>query len=173
MKAAEKDSVMREFAAGNIQLLVSTTVVEVGVDVPNSVIMVIENAERFGLSQLHQLRGRVGRGEHKSTCILISDAKGKTAQHRLKTMCKTTNGFEIADEDLKLRGPGDFFGARQHGLPEMKIADLSSDMELLKQAQRAARETLDLDPALRCKKNAPLKKAVLELYETVGPQGMN
>ncbi len=173
MKAAEKDSVMSEFAAGNIQLLVSTTVVEVGVDVPNSVIMVIENAERFGLSQLHQLRGRVGRGEHKSTCILISDAKGKTAQHRLKTMCKTTNGFEIADEDLKLRGPGDFFGARQHGLPEMRIADLSSDMELLKQAQRAARETLDLDSALRSEKNAPLKKAVLELYETVGPQGMN
>ena len=173
MKAAEKDEVMREFAAGNIQLLVSTTVVEVGVDVPNSVIMVIENAERFGLSQLHQLRGRVGRGEHKSTCILISDAKGKTAQHRLKTMCKTTTGFEIADEDLKLRGPGDFFGARQHGLPEMKIADLSSDMELLKQAQRAAKETLDLDPALRSEKNAPLKRAVLELYETVGPQGMN
>ena len=173
MKAAEKDSVMREFAQGNIQLLVSTTVIEVGVDVPNSVIMVIENAERFGLSQLHQLRGRVGRGRHKSTCILISDAKGKTAQSRLKTMCGTTNGFEIADEDLKLRGPGDFFGARQHGLPEMKIADLSSDMELLRQAQHAAQQTLAEDPSLRSEKNAPLKKAVLELYEAVGPQGMN
>lgn len=173
MKAADKDKVMRDFADGRIQLLVSTTVVEVGVDVPNSVIMVIENAERFGLSQLHQLRGRVGRGEHKSTCILISDAKGKTAQHRLKTMCKTTNGFEIADEDLKLRGPGDFFGARQHGLPEMKIADLSNDMELLRQAQRAAQETLSDDPTLRKEKNAPLKQAVLELYEAVGPQGMN
>ena len=173
MKPADKDRVMNEFAAGSIQLLVSTTVIEVGVDVPNSVIMVIENAERFGLSQLHQLRGRVGRGSHKSTCILISDAKGKTAQHRLKTMCKTTNGFEIADEDLKLRGPGDFFGARQHGLPEMKIADLSSDMELLRQAQRAAEQTLSDDPALHKEKNAPLKKAVLELYETVGPQGLN
>ncbi len=173
MKSADKDRVMRDFADGRIQLLVSTTVVEVGVDVPNSVIMVIENAERFGLSQLHQLRGRVGRGEHKSTCILISDAKGKTAQHRLKTMCKTTNGFEIADEDLKLRGPGDFFGARQHGLPEMKIADLSNDMELLKQAQRAAQETLSDDPALRKETNRPLKNAVIELYEAVGPQGMN
>ena len=173
MKAAEKDSVMREFAAGNIQLLVSTTVIEVGVDVPNSVIMVIENAERFGLSQLHQLRGRVGRGQYKSTCILISDAKGKTAHKRLKTMCRTTNGFEIADEDLKLRGPGDFFGARQHGLPEMKIADLSSDMELLRQAQRAANETLTADPTLRSEKNAPLKRAVLDLFDAVGPQGMN
>ncbi len=173
MKAKDKEEVMARFASGEVQLLVSTTVIEVGVDVPNSVIMVIENAERFGLSQLHQLRGRVGRGKHKSTCILISDAKGATAQHRLKTMCKTTDGFKIADEDLKLRGPGDFFGARQHGLPEMKIADLSSDMELLKQAQSAAKETLKVDPALRKAENAPLKAAVLQLFETVGPNGLN
>ena len=173
MKPKDKEAVMAAFANGEIQLLVSTTVIEVGVDVPNSVIMVIENAERFGLSQLHQLRGRVGRGKHKSTCILISDAKGETAQRRLKTMCKTTDGFKIADEDLKLRGPGDFFGARQHGLPEMKIADLSSDMELLKQAQQAAKDTLHLDPALRSEKNAPLKAAVIELFERMGPNGMN
>lgn len=173
MKPKEKEKVMSEFAAGNIQLLVSTTVVEVGVDVPNSVIMVIENAERFGLSQLHQLRGRVGRGQYKSTCILISDAKGSTAQKRLKTMCKTTDGFKIADEDLKLRGPGDFFGARQHGLPEMKIADLSNDMELLKQAQKAAQATIKADPALRRPENAPLKEAVSELFESMGPNSMN
>ncbi len=169
MKPKEKETVMSRFAAGDIQLLVSTTVVEVGVDVPNSVIMVIENAERFGLSQLHQLRGRVGRGEHKSTCILISDAKGGTARQRLKTMCKTTDGFKIADEDLKLRGPGDFFGARQHGLPQMKIADLSGDMELLKQAQQAAQATLKNDPALRSEKNSTLKAAVLELFERMNP----
>ncbi len=173
MKAKEKEAVMSAFAKGEIQLLVSTTVIEVGVDVPNSVIMVIENAERFGLSQLHQLRGRVGRGKYKSTCILISDAKGETAQRRLKTMCKTTDGFKIADEDLKLRGPGDFFGARQHGLPQMKIADLSSDMELLKQAQNAAKQTLKADPALRSPENAPLKAAVLELFDSIGPGGMN
>lgn len=173
MKPKDKEAVMTAFANGEIQLLVSTTVIEVGVDVPNSVIMVIENAERFGLSQLHQLRGRVGRGKHKSTCILISDAKGETAQKRLKTMCKTTDGFKIADEDLKLRGPGDFFGARQHGLPEMKIADLSSDMELLKQAQQAAKNTLATDPALRSEQNAPIKAAVIELFERMGPNGMN
>lgn len=173
MKPKEKEAVMADFVSGRIQLLVSTTVIEVGVDVPNSVIMVVENAERFGLSQLHQLRGRVGRGKYKSTCILISDAKGETAQRRLKTMCKTTDGFKIADEDLKLRGPGDFFGARQHGLPEMKIADLSGDMELLRQAQQAAKDTLEKDPALRLNENAPLKSAVLDLFNRMGPNAMN
>ena len=135
--------------------------------------MVIENADRFGLSQLHQLRGRVGRGQHRSTCILVSDAKGDTARRRLKIMCQTTDGFRIADEDLKLRGPGDFFGSRQHGLPEMKIADLSQDMALLKQAQDAAKGVLLQDPALRAAKNAALKAAVLALFDSVGPYGMN
>ncbi|MBQ9553169.1 MAG: ATP-dependent DNA helicase RecG [Clostridia bacterium] len=173
MKPKEKERVMAAFAAGDIQLLVSTTVIEVGIDVPNAVIMVIENAERFGLSQLHQLRGRVGRGQHRSTCILISDAKGDTARRRLKIMCQTTDGFRIADEDLKLRGPGDFFGRRQHGLPELKIADLSQDMELLKQAQDAAKQVLAQDAALRATKNAALKAAVLKLFDSVGPYGMN
>ncbi len=173
MKPKEKEQVMAAFAAGDIQLLVSTTVIEVGIDVPNAVIMVIENADRFGLSQLHQLRGRVGRGQHRSTCILVSDAKGDTARRRLKIMCQTTDGFRIADEDLKLRGPGDFFGSRQHGLPEMKIADLSQDMALLKQAQDAAKGVLLQDPALRAAKNAALKAAVLALFDSVGPYGMN
>ena len=173
MKPKEKEQVMAAFAAGDIQLLVSTTVIEVGIDVPNAVIMVIENAERFGLSQLHQLRGRVGRGQHRSTCILISDARGDTAKRRLKIMCQTTDGFRIADEDLKLRGPGDFFGRRQHGLPELKIADLSQDMELLKQAQDAAKQVLAQDAALRATKNAALKAAVLKLFDSVGPYGMN
>ncbi|HBL40659.1 MAG TPA: ATP-dependent DNA helicase RecG [Ruminococcaceae bacterium] len=173
MKPKEKEQVMAAFSAGDIQLLVSTTVIEVGIDVPNAVIMVIENADRFGLSQLHQLRGRVGRGQFLSTCILISDAKGDIAKQRLKIMCKTTDGFRIADEDLQLRGPGDFFGSRQHGLPEMKIADLSQDMDLLKKAQAAAKQTLSEDSALRATKNAALKAAVLKLFDSVGPYGMN
>ncbi len=154
MKPKEKDLVMSAFVTGEIQLLVSTTVIEVGVDVPNSVIMLIENAERFGLSQLHQLRGRVGRGKTKSTCILISDAKNENALKRLKIMKNTSDGFKIADEDLKLRGPGDFFGDKQHGLPELKIAMLT-DSFTLKEANSYAVKLLNDDfnlanhPALR------------------------
>ena len=149
MKPKEKDAVMAAFSAGETDILVSTTVVEVGVDVPNATVMVVEDADRFGLSQLHQLRGRVGRGEHKSYCILVSDNKNEETKERLKVMTRTTDGFKIAEEDLRLRGPGDFFGERQHGLPAMKVADLSCDMALLKEAQSAAEELLRRDPMLK------------------------
>lgn len=146
MTAAEKDSVMSRFKAGEIDILVSTVVIEVGVDVPNATVMVIENAERFGLSQLHQLRGRVGRGSEKSYCLLISDSKGEETAARLNVMCQTTDGFKIADEDLKLRGPGDFFGTRQHGLPKLRIADLMTDSKVLMQTRTLAGEIMLSDP---------------------------
>ena len=149
MKPKEKDAVMAAFAAHETDILVSTTVIEVGVDVPNAAVMVIENAERFGLSQLHQLRGRVGRGKHQSYCILISDNQNEETRQRLKVMTKTSDGFKIAEEDLRLRGPGDFFGQRQHGLPALKVADLGCDTKLLQEAQEAARKLLAEDPDLR------------------------
>ena len=148
MPAAQKEAVMREFAAGEIQLLVATTVVEVGVDVPNAVIMMVENADRFGLSQLHQLRGRVGRGGVQSHCILLSDTENPETRERLRVLCSTNDGFKIAEEDLKQRGPGDFFGERQHGLPVLKIADLASDTRLLQKARAAADDLFAHDPAL-------------------------
>ena len=148
MKPREKDAVMSAFARGETDILVSTTVVEVGVDVPNATVMVVEDADRFGLSQLHQLRGRVGRGRHKSYCILISDNQSPETKERLQVMRRTGDGFAIAQEDLRLRGPGDFFGQRQHGLPALKAADLTCDMELLRQAQQAAEELLERDPEL-------------------------
>ena len=148
MKPKEKDAVMTAFAAHEMDILVSTTVIEVGVDVPNAAIMVIENAERFGLSQLHQLRGRVGRGKHQSYCILISDNKNEETKQRLKVMTKTADGFKIAEEDLRLRGPGDFFGERQHGLPGLRIADIGCDTKLLQEAQQAAEALLEKDPDL-------------------------
>lgn len=148
MKAKEKDAVMTGFAAGKIQLLISTTVIEVGIDVPSAVIMMVENAERFGLSQLHQLRGRVGRGTEKSCCILLSDAKGDIARQRLSVLRQTNDGFRIAEEDLKLRGPGDFFGMRQHGLPPMQIADLATDGRVLAKTRQAAESLLADDPDL-------------------------
>ena len=147
MKAKDKEDVMARFAANEIAVLVSTTVVEVGVDVKNATVMMIEDAERFGLSTLHQLRGRVGRGQYKSYCILVSDHKGENTEQRLGVMCRTNNGFEIADTDLQLRGPGDFFGNRQHGLPQLDIADFS-DTETLAQSQEAAEELLRTAPGL-------------------------
>lgn len=164
MKAKEKEAVMKRFSEGKISVLVSTTVVEVGVDVPNATVMLIENAERYGLSQLHQLRGRVGRGKYQSYCILISDAQNEEAVSRLGTMCHTNDGFKIADADLKLRGPGDFFGNRQHGLPALKIADMASDMECLNRAQEAAREILTADPLLEQPGNRALRAEVHQLF---------
>ena len=158
----QKEEVMTRFSKGEVQLLVSTTVIEVGIDVPNAVIMVIENSERFGLSQLHQLRGRIGRGKHKSTCILISDAQNDENVRRSDIMCKTNDGFVIAQEDLKSRGPGDFLGKRQHGLPDLKIADMLNDMRLMQLAGNDAAELLKKDPAL--KQNAPLKAAIENMF---------
>lgn len=165
MKPKEKDSVMRDFKDGKIQLLVCTTVIEVGIDVPNAAIMVIENAERFGLSQLHQLRGRIGRGSYKSTCIFISDyKKGVTAQ-RLNVIKQSNDGFKIADEDLRLRGPGDFLGSRQHGLPKLKIADIYADNDILKLAGMAAASLLEQDPKLKGDENKNLRAEIIKMYK--------
>jgi len=143
MKSAEKDNVMRKFVDGQLDVLVSTTVIEVGVNVPNANLMVIENAERFGLSQLHQLRGRVGRGKYKSYCILFNQSKSDIAKQRMEIMTSTNNGFVISEKDLELRGPGDVFGVRQHGLPEFKIANLYRDMEILKDVQKAVKNIIE------------------------------
>jgi len=137
LKASEKNRVMKEFSNGDIKVLVSTTVIEVGIDVPNATVMVIENAERFGLSQLHQLRGRIGRGSEKSHCIMMSGSKNYLTLERLKTMVLTNDGFKISEKDLELRGPGDFFGKRQHGLPEFKIADISTDIQILDKVKKS------------------------------------
>lgn len=171
MKAKDKDAVMAQFANNEISILVSTTVVEVGVDVGNATVMMIENAERFGLSTLHQLRGRVGRGEFKSYCILVSDHDGDTTSQRLGTMCRTNDGFEIADMDLRLRGPGDFFGNRQHGLPQLSIADFS-DTETLAQSQEAAQYLTQLSPDLSSDATRSLRAEVRRLFEVTG-EAMN
>ena len=170
MKPKEKDAVMRAFAAHEIDVLVSTTVIEVGVDVPNAALMLIENAECFGLSQLHQLRGRVGRGRHKSYCVLVSDNKGEENKARLKIMSSTNDGFAIAEEDLRLRGPGDFFGSRQHGLPALRVADLSCDLSLLHETQSAAEQLLAADSELN---EHPLLKARVELLFSLNADAMN
>ena len=164
MRPREKDAVMAAFAAGDVDVLVSTTVVEVGVDVPNAALIIVENAERFGLSQLHQLRGRVGRGKHQSYCVLITNSHAPDAMTRLKTLAATTDGFKISEEDLKLRGPGDFFGSRQHGLPQLALADLSGDMRLLQQAQQSARQLLQQDPTLSQPENRPVLDRVRQMF---------
>lgn len=164
MKAAEKDAVMQKFNNGEIQALICTTVVEVGIDVPNATVMIIENAERFGLSQLHQLRGRVGRGQFESTCILITDSKNPECIRRMKIMSLTTDGFKIAEEDLKMRGPGDFFGNAQHGLPPLKIADAVCSMELSGMARECAEILLADDPALDKPEHHALKMDTLKLF---------
>lgn len=164
LKAKEKEAVMTAFANGELDVLVSTTVIEVGVDVPNAALMVVENAERFGLSQLHQLRGRVGRGKHQSYCVLVTASRSEAGRARLKVMTDTTDGFKIAEEDLKLRGPGDFFGNRQHGLPQLHIADLAGDMRLLSQAQEAAKAMLRDDPALDRPEHRMVRRRVQDLF---------
>ena len=172
MKPKEKEQVREDFAAGSGDILVATTVVEVGVDVPNATCMVVENAERFGLSQLHQLRGRVGRGQAKSYCILLSEHPSEETKRRLKVMTKTNDGFEISREDLALRGPGGFFGQRQHGLPALKIADLSCDMALLDEAQQAAKGWMAQDPALEKPESGALRARIETLF-AVKAEGLN
>ena len=165
MKPKEKEAVMRAFKDGEIQLLVCTTVIEVGIDVPNAAIMVIENAERFGLSQLHQLRGRIGRGQYKSTCIFISDYKSGTTADRLNVIKQNNDGFKIADEDLRLRGPGDFLGSRQHGLPQLKIADIYADNDVLRLTGMAAAALLETDPKLTNEENKNLRQEIIKMYK--------
>ena len=167
MRSKDKDAVMRRFAEGEIQLLISTTVIEVGVDVPNSTMMMIMNAERFGLSQLHQLRGRVGRGSHRSYCVLVSDSKSTTSAERLDVMCRTNNGFEISEFDLQQRGPGDFFGNRQHGLPNLRLSNMMSDCEALAFSQSVAKAILERDPRLESGENEVLRSFVKKMFSEV------
>ena len=164
LKPREKEAAMAAFAGGALDVLVSTTVIEVGVDVPNASLIIVENADRFGLSQLHQLRGRVGRGKHQSYCVLITSNRNQETRARLKVLTQTTDGFRISEEDLKLRGPGDFFGKRQHGLPQMRIADLAGDTRLLKEAQEAAQALLAEDPTLDRPEHQPLKEQIRRLF---------
>ena len=164
LKPSDKEEVMRNFAEGELDVLVSTTVIEVGVNVPNANIMVIENAERFGLAQLHQLRGRVGRGSHQSYCILFNQSKSKISRQRMEIMVKSNDGFEISEKDLELRGPGDVFGVRQHGLPEFKIANLYRDMEILKQVQNAVKEIIEKNLLNENEEFSPLKGKLDEIY---------
>lgn len=173
MKADEKNQIMEKFKNGEIEVLVCTTVVEVGVDVPNATIMLIENAERFGLSQLHQLRGRVGRGSKQSHCILITNNTGEDCIKRMKIMSSTSDGFKISEEDLKLRGPGDFFGNRQHGLPPLKIADIAADMKLMDLTKKIAQEITSKDPELKSREYSGLKLEVIRLFGRNGENSFN
>ena len=167
MRPKQKEEAMRRFKDGETDVLICTVVIEVGVDVPNATVMVIENAEYFGLSQLHQLRGRVGRGGEQSYCILVSDAKNEKATQRLAVMCETNDGFRIAEEDLKQRGPGDFFGSRQSGLPLLKLADLMTDGRILYAARDEAQRILAEDPALAKPEHRLLKEKVAGLFTDI------
>ncbi len=173
MKAKEKDEIMLQFKNREIDVLVSTTVIEVGVNVPNATLMIVENAERFGLAQLHQLRGRVGRGEKQSYCILVSSATAKHTRERLKVLCQTNDGFQISEQDLRQRGPGDFFGTEQSGFVDLKIANLIGDVKVLELASRTAKKILDEDPELSLEKNYLLKKNVKELFLKNGVKVFN
>ena len=165
LSAKAKEAAMAAFSAGEADILVATTVIEVGVDVPNATLMVIENADRFGLSQLHQLRGRVGRGKAKSYCVLLSANRSSETRQRLKALCATNDGFKIAEKDLELRGPGDFFGSRQHGLPQLQVADLAGDTRVLAEAKEAAEALLADDPELKKSENQPVLNHIRTLFE--------
>ncbi len=164
MKPALKDGAMARFVAGETKILVSTTVIEVGINVPTATLMILQNAERFGLSQLHQLRGRVGRGSMQSYCILVSDHRSPATRERLEYFCSTTDGFAISNKDLELRGPGDFFGSMQHGLPKMQIADCATDLELLTLSHTCAKRMLQYDPALLADYNQAIRQKVEALF---------
>ena len=164
MSVAEREAVMGEFAAGRLAVLVATTVVEVGIDVPNATCMVIEHAERYGLSQLHQLRGRIGRGSRKGYCLLLAGSTGGVENERLAVLAKTLDGFRIAEEDLRLRGPGEMLGTRQHGLPELRVADLLNDGELLRLAQQDAQRIVREDPGLQRPERRVLRAMLAAKY---------
>ncbi|OHB77465.1 MAG: hypothetical protein A2Z25_16935 [Planctomycetes bacterium RBG_16_55_9] len=164
MPSAKKQQVMSEFRKRKIDLLVSTVLVEVGVDVPNATIMVIEGADRFGLAQLHQLRGRIGRSEAKSYCLLFAETDNETAKSRLEIMMRSNDGFELAEHDLRLRGPGEMFSTRQHGLPDLKMADIVDDFELLVMARRHAFEMVSHDPMLTKAEHKNIRRALLAKF---------
>ena len=166
MKEEEKDQIMEDFLNKKIDILIATTVIEVGIDVPNANIMVIENAERFGLSQMHQLRGRVGRGKHQSYCFLKVKSGNQITKERIQIMCSTTDGFVISEKDLELRGSGDFFGTKQHGIPDFKIANLFEDVVILQKVQMVSKKVLDDDPNLEKEKNKLIKEKVEEIIST-------
>jgi ATP-dependent DNA helicase RecG len=164
LTAAEKDAAMERFRAGSTQVLVATSVVEVGVDVANATLMVIEDGNQFGLSQLHQLRGRVSRGRHPGYVAVFADAKSADARRRLSALCATRDGFELAEIDFQLRGPGDLFGTRQHGLPPLRIADFQRDGNVMAEAREAARRLVGADPDLAAAEFARLRRMVLHRY---------
>ena len=165
MKPKEKDQIMENFKKGEVQILISTTVIEVGVDVPNATLMVVENAERFGLAQLHQLRGRVGRGKYKSYCILKYESNSDVVKQRMDIMQKSSDGFVISEKDLELRGPGEFFGTKQHGIPEFKVANLITDVKILKKAQEVALKMLEEDPLIEKDENQGIRHKIDKLFE--------
>ena len=166
MKTAEKENIMRRFRDGETHILVSTTVIEVGVDVPNACVMVVEDAERFGLAQLHQLRGRVGRGDRQSFCILIADPRTDEGRERLNVMIRTVNGFEIAEEDLRIRGPGEFYGTRQRGIPSLSIANILRDVDILERSREDAFALVKTDPRLAAPRYARLRTEVVRRFDS-------
>jgi ATP-dependent DNA helicase RecG len=165
MGPKEKDKIMKEFKKGRIQVLVSTVVIEVGIDIPNATVMLIENAERFGLSQLHQLRGRIGRGGHESYCILLSDPGSEKAVGRLKAIEETLDGFEIAEIDMDIRGPGELFGTKQHGLPEIRFGNIARDFDIMEAARKEAFRLIEKDPNLIEEHHRLLKGALAERFK--------